>query len=440
MQTTFEMPAEGEAQSQEDGDGIGHEDPLIGNFFEGLPRAVVEFCQQKAGEPEGRETIRSLARISGIDPEGNISDAFRLVPLLWQWIWAYRNVLRNAHRVISNPIRAQEFVDGREVALASKDIGELTFYPIMRQALFEGPASRMLEIGAGSAQLTIEFLQRNSEATAVAIDRSAEACEEARIAAEQADVQSRMSVSEIDAIDLTQHPEMTSGCDRIAVGFALHDVLAAHGESQFVSLLQTISRNMRAKGCMVVGEAVHAEAASSWFQKIFTFVHEIQGIELPTQERWIQLFRRGGFEVQICRGGRMDGSKVFELRPKHRNRGHATVDVPILRELDGHNKPVPFYLTPEVIADSPIDVACVDLGKIPRDGPAEPHTHERKEVYFLPPYNPPIEIEVTIEQHRFVVSSPAVVEIPAGERHSFQVREAEEGQFIFGIFWKGDEK
>ena len=111
-------------------------------------------------------------------------------------------------------------------------------------------------------------------------------------------------------------------------------------------------------------------------------------------------------------------------------------NVPYPVEMSGHAFAVPTYLDGKVLPGFPVSIVAVELAKIGvGNTPAEPHTHDRTEVYLLPDYGADkARIKVCAEGREEVVESPALVIIPAGLVHQFVVLDASPGQMIFGIF------
>ncbi len=110
-------------------------------------------------------------------------------------------------------------------------------------------------------------------------------------------------------------------------------------------------------------------------------------------------------------------------------------NIPTPVAMEGHSKPVPVYFDPSLVPGAPLSIVGVDLGKLGRGkSPAGPHRHDETEIYFLPDYGEPKARIKVMAGETTVVESPALVVIPAGVEHCFEVLDALPGQIIFGIF------
>jgi hypothetical protein len=117
-----------------------------------------------------------------------------------------------------------------------------------------------------------------------------------------------------------------------------------------------------------------------------------------------------------------------------------SADLPILREVAGHHRPAPFYLTADMFGGSPVELVAAELSDLVGVPLADLHTHPVPEVYVLlspAPGDAEIEVELDGERHRLV--SPATFLVPAGARHRFVTRRAAPGSWCLGLLL-GDER
>lgn len=109
--------------------------------------------------------------------------------------------------------------------------------------------------------------------------------------------------------------------------------------------------------------------------------------------------------------------------------------LPVMRAVDGHYTPAPFYLGKDDFGGMPIQLAGGDISDKVGKPVADPHRHDVPELYFLVSPTPGgARIDVQIDGEHHEVSSPAIVYVPAGAQHRFLTLAAEKGSYCFGIF------
>ena len=365
--------------------------------------------------------------------EGKLASSHSLDNALNSWVDAYRLVLKNSEQIIKGEIPAGKLIDRGLVAAVSQSIGEASFYQVILAEMVNSKAHSLLSLACGTGEMAIDFLKSGESNTAVGVDRSPEACDLARHAAREAGVGDRLLIYQQDIADIVHHETtIINGLDLIECSFSIHDYLAEHGLDTTLELLRGISRLMNQSGIFFVCEATHATPNSHWFSKIFNLIHNIQGIDIPTDQGWKQIFRSAGLNIRKTADAGMPGSKMYVL--SRRQSEPISPYMPVFKQVPGHRQDVPFYIHPDV-TNTQFSIAALDLGKLPEDGPVKSHQHPTDEFYILPDYPEEVSIKVTIDGHSpLFVKSPAVLRIPAGTMHRFQVINARLGQFIFGCF------
>jgi hypothetical protein len=114
--------------------------------------------------------------------------------------------------------------------------------------------------------------------------------------------------------------------------------------------------------------------------------------------------------------------------------GPTRVALPVLRDVPGHHRPAPLYLTADMFGGLPVEVAAAELSNLVDRPVAELHRHDVPEVYLLlspTPGEAEIEIELDGESHRLV--SPGAFMVPAGSEHRFTTRRAAPGSWCLGL-------
>lgn len=116
--------------------------------------------------------------------------------------------------------------------------------------------------------------------------------------------------------------------------------------------------------------------------------------------------------------------------------GHisSVTGLPVLAEVAGHHRPVPFWLTRDMFGGLPVELAGAEISGMVGAPVADTHTHDVPEIYFLiAPETGGAEILIEIDDTETVVAAPAVVYVPAGSRHRFVTRAAMPGSYCFGV-------
>jgi mannose-6-phosphate isomerase-like protein (cupin superfamily) len=113
--------------------------------------------------------------------------------------------------------------------------------------------------------------------------------------------------------------------------------------------------------------------------------------------------------------------------------------LPVLRHVEGHHRPAPFYLTADMFGGLPVELVAAEVSGLVDRPLAEVHRHTVPEIYVLLSRTPgEAEIEVELEGQLHKVVSPGVFMVPAGARHRFVTRRAAPGSYCLGVLI-GDE-
>lgn len=235
------------------------------------------------------------------------------------WIFkAYGALIANTDKVKNNPVYAKDYIDYKWVAITSEYIGKKTFYPVTYQAIKnEYPINKIVSLGAGKATLAIKVLKENESARAVIIDRSVEACEEARKSILLENLSDRAEVITLDVVDLFLHQEFLENADVVEMAFLSHDLYNALGEKRFAELLNLIGKCISKRGKIFLTDAIKASSDSHWFSKVFTWIHTLQNIELLDDSQWKRCFELAGLEVFYEEDAKMHESKLYCLKKRN---------------------------------------------------------------------------------------------------------------------------
>lgn len=202
--------------------------------------------------------------------------------------------------------------DGRRVAVSSRWIGAYGFYPEVISEITGRKPLRIVDLGAGAGGLLIQLLKALPAASAIALDLSAAACEQAELSARQENVQDRLTVVNRSIESLIDDAEPVRGADVVHAGFVMHD--AARDPDVLDGVLRACRESISDNGALVVTDSVPyvANSRERAFSALFTYVHSgAMGISLPTEEDWRAAFQRAGFSTVTSTPLRMPGSRVF---------------------------------------------------------------------------------------------------------------------------------
>ncbi|MFK0174297.1 class I SAM-dependent methyltransferase [Streptomyces sp. NPDC090306] len=201
---------------------------------------------------------------------------------------------------------------GRTVALTSRWIGSKGFYPDVYAEIVGRKPRRIVDLGAGTGALLIDLLAAMPTSTGLALDISAEACEEAERAARQAKVDDRLQLVNRSIESLVDDPSPLLGADVVHAGFVMHDVVSR--PKVIGGILRACRESLSERGCFVATDAVPYadDERERAFSALFTYLHSSSmGVRLPSEEVWHGLFRSAGFSEVTSRPLRMPGSRMF---------------------------------------------------------------------------------------------------------------------------------
>jgi hypothetical protein len=115
-------------------------------------------------------------------------------------------------------------------------------------------------------------------------------------------------------------------------------------------------------------------------------------------------------------------------------RKYVVTDLPKYVEVEGHHKPAPFWIMPEMFPGVTLRVAGAEASKIVGLPHAVPHTHDGPEIYLAPSDEKgSLVIEVQMDDEKFLVEAPFAVFIPPGIKHCFNVVTCRKPHYVLGI-------
>lgn len=202
--------------------------------------------------------------------------------------------------------------DGRRVAVSSRWIGQLGFYPTVIERVNAAGAGHVVDLGAGAGGLLIRLLGQDPARTGVALDASSAACAAAREAASTAGVGDRLQVLERTLESLVDDPSPVEGANVVLACFAMHDIVADAAVAKAV--LGACRDALAPGGFLAVADAVsYASApAERRFSALFTYMHRsFMQVTLPTEQQWLETFQGAGFSHTECLPLKAPGTRLF---------------------------------------------------------------------------------------------------------------------------------
>jgi SAM-dependent methyltransferase len=202
--------------------------------------------------------------------------------------------------------------DGRLVAVSSRWIGSYGFYPDVISEITRRKPGRIVDLGAGAGGLLIHLLTALPASFGLALDLSAAACEQAELAAREANVQERLEVVNRSIESLIEDAGPIRGADVVHAGFVMHD--AVRDPNVLDGILRACRESISDDGCVVMTDAVPYvdNPRERAFSALFTYLHAgSMGVSLPSEDDWRAAFLRAGFGTVTSTLLRMPGSRMF---------------------------------------------------------------------------------------------------------------------------------
>lgn len=233
--------------------------------------------------------------------------------LSWSFT-ANRPFIEHAPEFFRDPVGAAEKYqrDGRRVAVTSRWVGSMGFYPAAFSTIVECRPRRITDLGAGAGALVINVLRTLPASSGVVLDMSAGACEEATRAAARVDVADRFQVVNRKIESLVDDPTPVDGADLVHAGFVMHDV--SDDPETLDAVLRSCRMAMAPGGRMIVTDAIPyaPDPRERKFSALFTYLHAaFMAVQLPTQAQWQEAFHAAGFADVTCTEHRMPGARMF---------------------------------------------------------------------------------------------------------------------------------
>jgi histidinol-phosphate aminotransferase len=163
-------------------------------------------------------------------------------------------------------------------------------------------ATKVLDLGCGSARMLARICQLSDGIRAVGVDRNPDSCATARKTVADAGLGDRIAIVEGDAFGLASLPaDVTAGVDMISVMFLLHEILRQRGRAGVIRLLTDIAAMVGPGGRLVMvevsGTVQHSYRENQLFVPEYELLHEYTNQRLAPRSDWEAMVAEAGMEV-----------------------------------------------------------------------------------------------------------------------------------------------
>lgn len=173
-------------------------------------------------------------------------------------------------------------------------------------AVAQEGATKVMDLGCGSARMLARICQLGPGITAVGVDRNPDSCATARETVRRERLQGRVTILEGDAADLASLPQdALAGVDMVSVMFLLHEILRQRGREHVVGLLSQIGELVGPGGKLVMvevsGTVSPAYRENQLFVPEYELLHEYTNQRLASREEWETMAAEAGLKVADVR-------------------------------------------------------------------------------------------------------------------------------------------
>jgi ubiquinone/menaquinone biosynthesis C-methylase UbiE len=170
------------------------------------------------------------------------------------------------------------------------------------EAAHTSGASKVLDLGCGSARMLAHICHADPTVDAVGVDIDSESCAVARETVEREGLQGRLTIVQGDAANIGSLPrEAVAGVDLVTVMFLLHEILRQRGREGTVELLRDIAGLVGDEGKLLVVE-VSGTTEPSYKEKLlfvpeYELLHEYTNQRLAPKAEWEAMVEEAGMQV-----------------------------------------------------------------------------------------------------------------------------------------------
>lgn len=289
--------------------------------------AIDTFCQENnLHQPSVKAIVLALCSfdICQLNDNNNIvqqgllfRDAYRYKGYFLWLIRGYGYLLQNLASIAKNENRYNDFIkrDGKYIALAGRDYGQLFVDSYFEELLEEFPYKFVADLGCGSAAKLINIVKKSPEVRGIGVDINTGAVKTAQTAVDNAELQARIKIVEGDISKLENQPEFNE-VDVVFSFFNGHDIWPRNNCFKYLQNLHIAFPNIKR---FLLCDTYRSDGIPSDNIPIFTlgfeFTHGIMDQYIPSLTEWLELFVDSGWQCVEHREIGIPFSAIFDLRP-----------------------------------------------------------------------------------------------------------------------------
>ncbi|TMD13530.1 MAG: methyltransferase domain-containing protein [Chloroflexi bacterium] len=164
-------------------------------------------------------------------------------------------------------------------------------------------ASKMMDLGCGSARMLTRICALQDGLQGVGVDRDPNSCAVARETVKDRGLEDRVTILQADAIDVANLPrDVVGGVDMVTVMFLLHETLRQRGRGGTVRLMREIGALVGKNGRLVMvevsGNPDPKYRENLLFVPEYELLHEYTNQRLAPRPEWEAMVAEAGMSVE----------------------------------------------------------------------------------------------------------------------------------------------
>lgn len=218
-------------------------------------------------------------------------------------IGAYEPVFARLEDIVSGrTVYGRDISRSHEEMVRGLTVLEDKMMGTVSKAVLDGRATKVLDLGCGSARMISRICELDPVVRAVGVDRDPNSCAVARETVADRGLVDRIDIVQGDAFDLTRLPAAAlDGVDTVTVMFLLHEVLRQRGRDGTVTLLRQIADAIGPRGQLIMVEVSGTVDVRYRERQLFVpeyeLLHEYTNQRLAAQPEWERMVGEAGMSV-----------------------------------------------------------------------------------------------------------------------------------------------